>query len=375
MQPIKIFHHSSQLPSHWNQCIGKHNILLSQEYFLALDQSKPQNMQCCYIGFFDDKDLIGGAIAQRISFEKHNSFQKDAMICSLKNNIVHYFSASVLILGNNMLSGQNGFYFNPEKISEKQSLLLLKKAIDLVDKTLQKSDLIIIKDINPKLIENYNTKAYKKYYQFQVQPNMTLTLHHNWKTYQDYLQDFTSKYRMRANTARKKSANVVYKELNEEEIFACREILNQLYHNVAEKAIFNTFFLDKNHFFALKQHLKDNFKLFVCTINDEIVGFYSLLVNNKQIETYFLGYNTMLQKEKQLYLNMLLNMIEFSIETQAEKIVFGRTALEIKSTVGAIPESVLGYIKHNNKIINVFMPKLFTSLEPKTSWTQRKPFK
>ncbi len=375
MQNTKIFHKASELPYNWDENIGKHNILLSREYFLALDQSKPDNMQCCYVGFFKENQLIGGAIAQKINFERHNSFQKETVICSFKNRIVHYFSASVLILGNNMLSGQNGFYFNPKIVSEKQSLILLQKAVYLVDKELKKSDLVIIKDINHKSIENFNAKAYKKFYQFEVQPNMTLLLRKNWKTYNDYLQDFTSKYRMRANTARKKSKEIEYKELTKDEIIIHQKQLNKLYQNVAERAIFNTFFLNENHFFSLKQHLNENFRLFVSVQNDEIIGFYSLIINNKHIETYFLGYNVYLQKERQLYLNMLLNMIELSIEMQAEKIVFGRTALEIKSTVGAIPERIFGYIKHNNKFINIFMPKLFNSLEPKTLWTQRKPFK
>ncbi|MNY41463.1 hypothetical protein D3C86_1762760 [compost metagenome] len=72
---------------------------------------------------------------------------------------------------------------------------------------------------------------------------------------------------------------------------------------------------------------------------------------------------------------MLFDMTEFGISNQFKRIVFGRTALEIKSTIGAEPVEIFGLIKHNNKAINPFMEKIFTSLNPKVEWIQRKPFK
>lgn len=92
------------------------------------------------------------------------------------------------------------------------------------------------------------------------------------------------------------------------------------------------------------------------------------------MDTYFLGYDKELQKPKQLYLNMLLDMVDFAIEHQLESIVFGRTALEIKSTVGAEPVQIFGLIKHSNFFINKMMPKIFPFIEPKVEWLQRKPF-
>ena len=80
-------------------------------------------------------------------------------------------------------------------------------------------------------------------------------------------------------------------------------------------------------------------------------------------------------QEKQIYLNMLLDMVKFAIEEQFSRVIFGRTALEIKSTIGAEPVEIYGLIKHNNFLINLFMKKIFPSLSPQTEWIQRKPFK
>ena len=117
------------------------------------------------------------------------------------------------------------------------------------------------------------------------------------------------------------------------------------------------------------------FKVFGYYLNEKLIGFYTLILNNKDIDTYFLGYDKELQKEKQIYLNMLLNMVEFGINEKFNRIIFGRTALEIKSTIGAQPVEIFGLIKHNNLLINRFIEKIFKSLNPAVEWVQRKPFK
>jgi hypothetical protein len=57
-----------------------------------------------------------------------------------------------------------------------------------------------------------------------------------------------------------------------------------------------------------------------------------------------------------LYLNMLYDMT-YSINKGFKEIIFARTALEIKSSVGARPIQM--YIGHTNPVVNVFMPKYF----------------
>jgi hypothetical protein len=93
------------------------------------------------------------------------------------------------------------------------------------------------------------------------------------------------------------------------------------------------------------------------------------------MDTYFLGYDESIQREKMLYLNMLYDMIAYSINKGFKEIVFARTALEIKSSVGAKPIKMYGFIAHSNQIVNSYMPKIFRYLEPETNWQERNPFK
>jgi len=93
------------------------------------------------------------------------------------------------------------------------------------------------------------------------------------------------------------------------------------------------------------------------------------------MDTYFLGYDDSIQREKMLYLNMLYDMIAYSINKGFKKIIFSRTAMEIKSSVGAKPEKMIGFMKHSNPIFNAIIPKAFCYLEPKAEWQERNPFK
>jgi hypothetical protein len=372
---LKIYSTVSDLPEYWNTVIGNHNIMLSKEYFHVLEVSSPQNMRCYFVGFFLDNELIGGALFQYLDFQYHSTFQKNQVWCSIRNFFGRQFSKDVMILGNNMLTGQNGFYFDSSKINLEQVVPLLDKAVCNMQKEIRKTSLIIYKDYQSNFVTYFNDKAHQTYFKFSVQPTMILKLRKQWLNFEDYLNDFSTKYRTRAKSAKKKLQGINKRELHLEEVKKLQKEMNFLYQNVAENAPFNTFFLAENHFEMMKENLKDNFKIFGYFSDQKLIGFYTLILNNEDIDTYFLGYNKELQKEKQLYLNMLLDMVDFSINHQFKRIIFGRTALEIKSTIGAEPVEIFGLIKHKNFLANQFMKNIFPSLSPKTEWIQRKPFK
>ncbi|WP_139176673.1 peptidogalycan biosysnthesis protein [Chryseobacterium wanjuense] len=349
--------------------------MLSKEYFHVLEVSSPQNMRCYFVGFFLDNELIGGALFQYLDFQYHSTFQKNQVWCSIRNFFGRQFSKDVMILGNNMLTGQNGFYFDSSKINLEQVVPLLDKAVCKMQKEIRKTSLIIYKDYQSNFVTYFNDKAHQAYFKFSVQPTMILKLRKQWLNFEDYLNDFSTKYRTRAKSAKKKLQGIEKRELHLREVKKLQKEMNFLYQNVAENAPFNTFFLAENHFEMMKENLKDNFKIFGYFSEQKLIGFYTLILNNEDIDTYFLGYNKELQKEKQLYLNMLLDMVDFSIHHQFKRIIFGRTALEIKSTIGAEPVEIFGLIKHKSFLANQFMKNIFPSLSPKTEWIQRKPFK
>lgn len=372
---LQIYRTSSDLPENWNSVIGNHNIMLSEEYLNVLDVSGPENMECYFMAFFRDGQLVGGALFQYLDFISHQTFQKNEALYNVRNFFARRFSKDLMILGNNMLTGQNGFYFDASVMAAEEVMPLLHEAVRKMQKEIRKTSLIIYKDYQPNFITYFQGKDYQGYLRFSVQPNMMLKLRESWRSFEDYMDSFSKKYRARAKSAKKKLSSIEKTELTLNQIKVYRKQIHLLYQNVAENASFNTFFLGEGHFESMKEKLEENFRFFGYFSGEKLIGFYTLILNNDDIDTYFLGYDKKCQKENQLYLNMLLDMVEFGIGNRFSRIIFGRTALEIKSTIGAEPTEIFGLMKHRNPLINYFMNNIFSSISPTTEWVQRKPFK
>jgi len=111
-------------------------------------------------------------------------------------------------------------------------------------------------------------------------------------------------------------------------------------------------------------------------LKDELVGFYTLILNQEVLETYFLGYNKDMQHQYQMYLNMLFNMASFGIDNGFKKIVYARTAMEIKSSIGAKPHTMHIYLNHTNNVIaNTVLRGIVKYMNPIQTWEERHPFR
>jgi predicted N-acyltransferase len=204
---------------------------------------------------------------------------------------------------------------------------------------------------------------------------MVFEIHKDWASEQDYINALSKKYRDQYKRARKKADGIVKQKMSLADIKKYEDVIYDLYFHVAKNAPFNTFFLARNHFSFFKEIMKDDFLFYGYFLEEKLIGFNTLIKNGNAMDTYFLGYDETIQREKMLYLNMLYDMIAYSINHGFNEVVFARTALEIKSSVGAKPVKMYGLITHSNTLINHNIGRLFNYLEPKTDWQERNPFK
>lgn len=374
-----IFTTVTDLPISWDE-VADENKFLQTAYLSVLEESAPTNMHCFYVGIFEDDKHIGVALAQYLNLNKLESFgERDKCFkTAIRNFVFKNFASHVLFMGNNMITGQNGYAFSKEMDFESISKINLDCANEISSYFKKQKitiHIVTFKDFYQDGATELKKYSFKPFYEFNSQPNMVLQLQNVWKTPDDYLGALTKKYRDQYKRAHKKCDGIVVRELQLDEIEKLEDRIYELYHFVAKHAPFNTFFLAKNHFTVFKKQLKEQFVLVGYFLDDKLVGFHTLLLNGTVLETYFLGYDEKVQKEKMLYLNMLYNMTLFGIENRFKKIIFGRTALEIKSSIGAEPITMSGFLYHKNKWINTYIDKIFRNLEPEMKWQQRHPFK
>src|SRR5690606_23728288 len=151
-------------------------------------------------------------------------------------------------------------------VSKQHALSAIDQAISKIKKLLLKkgvrTHLIIWKDFSENETNDFNFPLFDSYYKFSTQPNMIFEIRDHWKSERDYTDDLSKKYRDQHKRARKKNNDVTMRKLSLSEIIANNHKIYELYFNVAKNAPFNTFWLARNHFIALKELLRDKFLLY-----------------------------------------------------------------------------------------------------------------
>ena len=204
---------------------------------------------------------------------------------------------------------------------------------------------------------------------------MVMALKPEWQQFEDYLAAMSSKYRVRAKRAAKKGQALSRRELNLAEIEAAQPQIHALYQKVAGNVNFNAFELHPQHFVQLKRELGPEYRLFAYYLNGQMVAFYTGIRHQNQLFAHFLGLDETLNHEYQIYLNILYDLVRLGLDWKLQSIDFARTALEIKSSVGALAEEMFCYIKHRNTLSNKFVQFLLDYMNPKEEWQPRHPFK
>ncbi|MEN3323790.1 GNAT family N-acetyltransferase [Mariniflexile soesokkakense] len=384
MKSFKIYHAVANLPHSWDGIVA-HDIFLQSSYLKALEEASSNNIQFFYVGIFNEEDLVGIAIIQRVQLYLKDMFRTINVSCVkefFRDVVSKVLKGNILVVGNLTHTGQHGVFFQKENISQTAYLNLVYEALDGIKNHIKTSQNKTIRAVMFKdyfldntihlEIDFFNNHELHK---VKVQPNMILKLQPNWLSFNDYINDLNKKYKRRYKTARTKLNGIMCSELDLEAVKANSSRLHALYLNVSSNAKFNTFILPENHFYSLKLQLENRFRVFGYYLDEELIGFFTLIENEKHLETYFLGYDEAHQYKNQLYLNMLYSMLDFGISNNFKTVVYARTAMEIKSSVGAKAEPMVVYIKHTNGFINATLKQIFALMNPKQEWEERHPFK
>ncbi|MDO8365673.1 MAG: GNAT family N-acetyltransferase [Saprospiraceae bacterium] len=372
----------------WDIAAPSQDIFLQRPYLRILEANPPVGMRFGYLVFYKDNSPIGVALCQIKYFKGDDNIAdldvspKDPCFFGglakwFKRWVAGKAAADILICGNMMLTGEHGYSFDYQKISRAESINILEKALDNVVNKMGregvKMPVILIKDIAP---ENPVPGKYlieKGFTEFDIQPNMVLEL--PFRDMNDYLATMSTKYRTRAKRAFKKLDGIVRRRLSHSEIQAELPTIYRLYRDIANNAGFNMVDLNEHYLAALDRDLDEHFQMFAYYLEGKLVAFYTTIRNHDELEAHFLGYEKALNHDYQLYLNILYDIVKLGLEGGCKRVIFARTALEIKSSVGAVAQDLLCYLRHQHPVVNKFAPTILDYLKPVEQWQPRHPFK
>ena len=371
----------------WDALLDNRDIFLSSRYLYGAEKYPPVGMQYFY-ALVRREDYVGAIYLQLSHFNARRSLNYERVNGALKGGrigktIKQFVAGQIdfytLVCGNTLVTGSHGYYFD-DTLDEESQLMIIDGVLEQVKEFATNEGLnvrlIFIKDFfDPKFSGLSNKNLCNQYNKFSAQPNMIMPIDPAWQDFGDYLAALLSKYRVRARRARKKCAGIVKRDMDLGALDTERNTLHELYSRIAEKASFNLFELSPGYFYGLQKHLGDTFKVVGYYDEGKLIAFFSLVKNNQTVEAHFLGYASDVNQEKQIYLNMLLDMIDIAIKARCDTIVFARTAMEIKSSVGAIGHDMYFYLQHDQAFKNVLLPRFYNLLDPKSQWVARSPFR
>jgi hypothetical protein len=180
---------------------------------------------------------------------------------------------------------------------------------------------------------------------------------------------------VRVKKALKEGKPFEKRDLGEAQLKANLSRLYELYRKVMGSADFNMIILPENYVLQLKRQLGDRFQVTGYYLDGELVGCRTNIINYDEVEAHFLGYDASLNRDYKLYLNILIDSLKCGLENKAKRGVYARTAMGIKSSIGAEPEDLFCYIRANKRLHNLILSPLLEYFRPPDDWVQRKPFK
>ncbi|PHI18673.1 hypothetical protein CEQ90_16555 [Lewinellaceae bacterium SD302] len=351
---------------------------------LAMLSSQPQGVETSLLLLRHENGLKVPLTVQFFTFrpgeQVHQPVEDSATRSNwaIRRRISSVMSFKVLTIGQFMVSGKHCWTnsLTAAGYTQKQIVRLLEAAAGELARRVGGCSAILVKDAFELKDPAAVIFEQRGFYQLPVDPSMELTIRPEWNSLDDYLIDLSSKYRVRYRRSRKQlPVDLTRKTLSLNECEQYSDRMYALYNAVKVEAAFDAVDLQPCYFVSLKETLGDYCQINAYFLDGKMIGFRTTVANNGTLHAHYLGFDQEMNRTFHLYHNMLFDLLKEGIEGGFSLLDYGRTALEIKSSIGAEPREYFCGIKAVNPLLNplisLFTPAVFRAQR----WIQRNPFK
>lgn len=387
---FNIYNRASDVPvTQWENTIEADKVFFNLNYLNALENSNPVALHFRYVIFFENQQPIAC-----FSFQLLNVASKDLgnilnldkygwlagkvtnaidkMVFKRSGNQANY----IICCGSFFVSGEYGITFRDKN---KKSIICqsIPQVIEAIKSDVENSGndicAVIVKDFfDASSIEN--VLIGEGFSSLPMDPEMIFHVNKNWNSFEDYLNSLSAKYRLRSNNSLKKLEKVIIRFLSQAEIEKFKNEMYELYLQVQQNASVRLVKAGPDYFANLQKMLPGNFYVKAFFLDNKMIAFMSGIHFNGSHEAHLIGMEYSMNKSLLIYQNILYSFIKDAIELKSAQLFFGRTALEIKTTVGAKAYPLHTYFRMNNSLLNG-MIKPLVKRSKQEEWTPRDPYK
>lgn len=360
----------------WDLLTRNQSIFLSRPYLRVLEEAAAENMAQRYAMVFRGRHPIAVVAAQSVNISitrVGKARERSPAIAPLER-----VDERMLVCGNLLSWGMHGVCMAPTEDPHElwpaiaEALYRLRRA----DKLSGGIDLVMVKDLSEEHATAVSIFRRFSYRSLETDPNMVLQISPAWRTFDDYLNSLTSKYRKtckQINTEVEKSGCVV-EQLNPAQVSQHANELHSLYLQTHLNAKFRPVTLTPAFLPTLADRLGPDFRCQVVRRDGQLLGFVTTLRDGQTAVGYNIGFDRSAALEIPVYLRLLQAVIGDAIDFGGRELSLGRTALEPKARLGAKPEPMRVLVRHRIPMLNLIVRALLRTIshdEP----PERNPFK
>lgn len=230
---------------------------------------------------------------------------------------------------------------------------------------------ILLKDLSTSASALAGALRRGKFNSLPAEPVMIMDLR-PFPTFDTYLASLSSKYRVRYRRARGKLDGVSSRSLPSAEVSELLPQIFSLYEQTRQGADFNVTPLTPGYFrwLATVGRYRGYFD-----DTGWLIGFTTAVANGTVYQAHFLGLREAAKYENHLYHNMLFDLLEAAIVGGFTTLDYGRTATEIKSSIGAEPVAYSNLLRLRSALLNALVPYFIPTVFTAKAWQPRNPFR
>jgi hypothetical protein len=358
----------------WERVTSHDSLFLSPRYLRVLEQAGPDNLRQCYALIYRDKDPVAAIAAQSVTVSLAR-LRKSAS----KTVPIDRLEEKMLVCGNLMSWGMHGISFAPN-VDHAPLWPAVAEAIyrlRRVDKLFGDTAFVMIKDIPDAYAASATALSRFSYRELETEPNMVLEISPQWKTYEDYLANLTSKYRKQAKQIEKEvaAAGCAVDEIKSNDIARYAEQLHALYLQTHKNARLRLVTLPVTFLPTLATQLGDDMRFTILKKDDTLLGFVTTVKDGETAVGYYIGFDRKSNAEFPIYFRLLQSVVGHAIDLGCKRLSLGRTALEPKARLGARPDPMRVWIRHRIPMLNLIVRGLLHTIDDHDPVPERNPFK
>jgi hypothetical protein len=383
-----IFSTVSQVPSAIWSRLADDKIFLSLNYLSALEESYSPGLKFRYVIIYKQQEAVSILYFQLLDVADKNlggviNLKEKGWLLKNINDPLNRFIFKcnagqpnyLICCGSLIVSGEYGIHVNDKEHIDR-ILILINGIVESIRTSIKDAAFcgFMIKDFFD-IARVDQPLVHGGYLNLPMDPEMVFYVRDEWQSFSDYLNSLSSKYRLKANNCIKKISEAEVRILSHRDIEASMDALYELYLQVQQRASVRLVRVSKEYFINLLKYMPDLFYMKGFFLGGKLIAFTSgFHIQGGHHEAHFIGIDYSFNKSHQLYQNILYSFISDAIVMKSKYLYFGRTAIEMKTTVGAKAYPLHTYFRLENNFLNKLAKALVKRI-PNENWIHRNPFK